>query len=166
MVASAVISRFSGEHCFLSNFYPAEVLLDGETYRTVEHAFQAAKVLSPQLRSHVRQLNTPRAARRIGRMHPLRADWADIKVKVMLALLRQKFSDPMLGGKLLATGSVCLVEGNDWGDTFWGAVDGKGKNMLGMLLHIVRYELRRGLLRLPSCSPGSYSPALPAECER
>ncbi len=28
----------------LSNFWPADVTLDGRTYRTVEHAFQAAKI--------------------------------------------------------------------------------------------------------------------------
>lgn len=43
MGGAGVIDRFSGEYRFLSNFYLAEVELDGEVYPTVEHAFQAAK---------------------------------------------------------------------------------------------------------------------------
>ena len=37
------ISSFHGENSFLSNFYPAPCVYEGETYATVEHAFQAAK---------------------------------------------------------------------------------------------------------------------------
>ena len=38
-----MIDKFSGKYAFLSNFFPAEVVLEGEKYPTVEHAFQAAK---------------------------------------------------------------------------------------------------------------------------
>jgi predicted NAD-dependent protein-ADP-ribosyltransferase YbiA (DUF1768 family) len=31
-----------------------------------------------------------------------------------------------------------LVEGNNHGDTFWGRVDGKGYNMLGVILMELR----------------------------
>ena len=58
-------------------------------------------------------------------------------------LLRSKFSDPELAEALLATGDAELVEGNTWGDPFWGVYKGKGENMLGRLLMEVRGEIRR-----------------------
>lgn len=64
---------------------------------------------------------------------------------VMLQLLRQKFlGDEELRRKLLRTGDAMLVEGNYWGDTYWGVCFGSGKNMLGKLLMQVREELRKG----------------------
>ena len=39
---------------------------------------------------------------------------------------------------------VDLIEGNTWGDTFWGQVDGKGENKLGKLLMKIRDELMEG----------------------
>jgi predicted NAD-dependent protein-ADP-ribosyltransferase YbiA (DUF1768 family) len=66
----------------------------------------------------------------------------------MLRLLREKFTDhPGLRGKLLATGDAYLEERNYWHDVIWGACTcsthkGGGQNMLGVLLMIVRGELR------------------------
>ena len=140
------IDRFIGEYRFLSNFYPAEVVLGEEKYKTVEHAYQAAKSVYSECRVAIQKASTPGIARSLGNAVHLRPDWEEIKVYVMLDLLRQKFADPVLGAELLATGDAELVEGNNWGDAFWGAVDGGGKNMLGILLHIVRYELRRVIL--------------------
>ncbi len=142
-----MIDRFVGEYRFLSNFYPALVVLDGEEYRTVEHAYQAAKSSDPLTRKVIQVLETPGLARSAGRsrvvVRDLRPDWDTARVPIMLDLIRQKFSDPLLGARLLATEDALLVEGNTWGDTFWGQVNGKGKNLLGILLHIVRSELRR-----------------------
>ena len=39
------INSFSGAYAFLSNFEPAPIYYDGLSYPTVEHAFQAAKIL-------------------------------------------------------------------------------------------------------------------------
>ena len=56
----------------------------------------------------------------------------------MLELLHLKFRHPVLKDQLLATGDVELIEGNDWGDEFWGVCCGKGSNNLGKLLMLVR----------------------------
>jgi len=66
------------------------------------------------------------------------------KVKLMAGLLTRKFADPALRQKLLATGDAKLVEGNWWGDRFWG-IDlktGEGQNTLGRLLMTLRIRLR------------------------
>jgi hypothetical protein len=60
----------------------------------------------------------------------------------MLELLRQKFYyDRKLYEALLGTGDALLIEGNNWGDTFWGQVNGQGSNMLGTMLMLVRGEI-------------------------
>lgn len=146
------ITAFRGEHRFLSNFYPAEVRMSGMEYPTVEHAFQAAKTTDPNLRWKVRAAGTPGEAKRIGKELALRLDWEEIKLDVMLSLVRYKFTHhPELAEKLLATGNANLVEGNDWGDDFWGACKKgfhgqaplEGQNHLGLILMKVRDELRR-----------------------
>ena len=52
--------------------------------------------------------------------------------------LIQKFSDKKLQKKLIDTGDAELIEGNWWGDKFWGVCEGEGENHLGKLLMEVR----------------------------
>lgn len=135
------IDSFSGEYDFLSNFSPAEVVWMGIRYPTVEHAYQAAKSNDRGVREMFMFYRTPGQAKREGRKIEIRDDWESIKVNVMRNLLIQKFSDPVLFAKLKATAPSELIEGNWWGDTFWGVCRGIGKNTLGKLL----MEIRDGL---------------------
>lgn len=139
------IKSFSGPYSFLSNFYMHPVHLDGKVYASVEHAFQAAKTLDPKLREPFRIVFSCGKAKMLGRSLLLRPDWETIKDGVMLTLLREKFSDEELGNLLLATGRAPLVEGNNWGDRYWGVYHGEGLNKLGLLLMQVRHELSVGL---------------------
>lgn len=133
------ITSFVGEYRWLSNFWPTPVEMDGETYPSVEHAYQAAKSEDPEYRRLVREQKSPGAAKRAGRRgRRLRADWDSAKLSVMHELVSKKFEDQVLRGKLLATGDAELVEGNDWGDRFWGVCRGKGNNHLGRILMSVR----------------------------
>lgn len=143
------IDRFNGEFRFLSNFWPAEVEFDGEIYRTVEHAYQAAKVPPGAVRDAVRFCETPGEAKRMMLRYTASTGFHRAKVAIMLDLVRQKFTrDQVLRGQLLNTGDAVIVEGNDWGDEFWGKVpdaNGRGLNMLGAILMIVRSEISAGL---------------------
>lgn len=125
----------AGDNSFLSNFYEH----DGWT---VEHHYQAAKTDDPWWTARILLAKSPKEAKRLGRQCPIRVTWEDEKVAVMSALLRIKFSRTVLAEKLLATGDAELVEGNWWGDTFWGVCKGEGENMLGKLLMQIREELR------------------------
>lgn len=51
-----------------------------------------------------------------------------------------------LAQKLIATGNAYLEEGNQWGDKFWGTVNGTGENMLGKILMKERDILRKSEL--------------------
>ncbi len=134
------IGTFSGEHRWLSNFYPCSVVLEGVTFPSVEHAYQASKTDSVSMRSAFLSLTAGEAKKR-GRALALRPGWETMKQLVMLDLLRQKFAYPDLSLKLIATGSALLEEGNRWGDRYWGVVDGSGSNHLGRLIMQVRKEL-------------------------
>ena len=138
-----MIDAFQGAYRWLSNFEPAQVVLDGDWYNTVEHAYQAAKTLDPNERRMVAMAGTPNEAKKAGRLVGIRNDWEDVKDSVMLDLLRQKFHIPHLRAMLLNTEEQHLIEGNWWGDTYWGVCRGNGRNRLGELLMKVRDELRR-----------------------
>jgi ribA/ribD-fused uncharacterized protein len=132
---------FRGPYRFLSNFARTPVTVDGLTYRTLEHAFQAAKTDDPSARAAIRALRSPAAARLGGQSVALRAGWDEQRLEVMARLLKAKFMDPRLAAALVATGTGELVEDNTWGDRYWGRCGGRGENHLGRLLMALRSEL-------------------------
>lgn len=135
------INDFRGEYRWLSNFHLVEVELDGVRYPSTEHAYQAAKTLDLAQREAIRVLPTCGMAKRAGQRVVLRADWERVKRDVMLNLQRQKYRSPELRKLLLGTGDAELVEGNTWGDTYWGVCRGVGENWLGRLIMQVRGEI-------------------------
>lgn len=140
--APSRITRFSGEHEFLSNFSPSRVEWMGLEVPTIEHAFQLAKTREPAEREKIARTPTPGGAKRLGRRVTLRPGWEESKRAVMAALLMQKFTrHRRLAQALISTGVAELVEGNNWGDTFWGVCDGRGENELGRQLMAVRSQL-------------------------
>ena len=129
---------FRGEYAFLSNMYPSRIVLGSVTYTCAEAAFQAAKLENKRDRWIFEGL-TGQQAKSLGRKILLRADWEEIKLKVMKWVLEEKFAQNFdLFTKLRATEGIELIEDNTWGDTFWGVCNGKGKNWLGELLMLIR----------------------------
>lgn len=137
------ITSFSGQYCFLSNFFPSGVSLDGVVYPTVEHAFQAAKSSDSLYRTAILANSSPGQAKSLGRRVTLRPDWESVKIPIMADLVWLKFRLPHLRTRLLATGDRQLVEGNDWNDTFWGVCNGVGRNELGKILMHTREHIKR-----------------------
>lgn len=139
---TTAITSFDGEHAWLSNFYPVAIKFDGLYFQSVEAAYQAAKTLDWNARKEIAKLG-PGGAKRYGKTVTLREHWCLSKVGIMEQLLAKKFRDLRLCGQLLRTGDAELIEGNDWGDTFWGKCNGQGLNMLGVLLMQRRELLKR-----------------------
>lgn len=134
-----MISSFRDEYFFLSNFYPVEIKLDGIVYPNAEAAFQAQKTLDVEERRKFSMLKNPVQAKRLGRKVKLRDDWEEVKLDIMTEVVSQKFlQHPHLIEMLLQTGDEELIEGNRWGDRFWGVCKGKGKNNLGKILMKIR----------------------------
>jgi len=145
-----VIDHFVGRWFFLSNFYPCKVQHEGFWYPSSEHAYQAAKSLEEEVRVEVQCLKDAGAAKRYGRGILLRSDWEQVKLPYMLSILRNKFENEPLRSQLIDTNPCILVEGNTWGDTFWGVDKVKGgQNKLGRMLMFVRSELLRGVDHTP-----------------
>lgn len=134
------ILGFSGEYHWLSNFAPCSVRYDYVLYPTVENAYVAAKTLNLDHRRIV-EFCLPGQAKKYGRIFELREDWESIKVKTMRQLLVQKFSQSPYRELLICTNGQYIEETNWWHDTFWGVCEGKGKNMLGILLMDIRDDL-------------------------
>lgn len=134
-----MIDSFRDEYFFLSNFYPVEIKLDGIVYPNAETAFQAQKTLDVEERRKFSMLKNPVQAKRLGRKVKLRDDWEEVKLDIMTEVVSQKFlQHPHLIEMLLQTGDEELVEGNKWGDRFWGVCKGKGENHLGKILMKIR----------------------------
>ena len=138
------ITQFTGCYRFLSNFYPSMVEgIDGNVYVTVEHAYQAAKCKHERDALKIRRTLSPGVAKRTVKRMTKKDHWLEDRLLVMGILLERKFGKIQhLKEKLLATGNAELIEGNHWGDRYWGVSGGKGENHLGKILMMVREEIR------------------------
>jgi len=131
-----------------SNLYRREVRLDGQAFPTAEHAYQAAKARRREVRDWI--LAAPSPALLAMAAHGLYQwdivpEWSRIKFERMRAVLSAKFTQHSdLRELLLSTGTARLVEAGTVDNAvnrLWGEVNGKGKNMLGLLLMELRDEL-------------------------
>ena len=134
------IDSFRGKYNFLSNMYQRTFFEHGILYKSVEHYFQSHKTVDAHERDKIRCAKTPMDAKRLGRKCRLRSHWEFIKDDMMEEAIRLKFKSEDLRAKLIATHPCELVEGNYWGDTYWGVCNGRGQNKLGMLLMKIRNE--------------------------
>jgi hypothetical protein len=146
-----MITVFRDDYCFLSNFYYYPFSYKNFSYKTAEHAYQAEKTDSVDEKLLIISQKTPSNAKRLGYKVNLKSNWNFIKNNIMEDIIRAKFREPVLARLLLLTGTDYLIEGNTWGDTYWGCTwcnkDKKwiGKNHLGLLLMKIRNELCQNL---------------------
>lgn len=135
----------SATHTELSNFHWSPFLLEGKTWPTVEHYFQAQKFpADPVLQEKVRAAKTALGAKRLGRTKTaaFRTDWESIKDEVMYTGIKAKFQqNPVLATLLLETGSAWLIEKAPR-DSYWGSgPNGCGKNKTGHIIMRIRQDL-------------------------
>lgn len=142
----------------LSNLYRREIEFEGRIFPTSEHAYQAGKAIKPAVREWIQAAPSPSLAAMAA--HGLYTwdvvpDWATIKFDRMRAVLRAKFTQhPDLAEILISTGAKRLVEAgtvNNAVNRLWGQVNGKGENMLGVMLMELRDQLASGGLSPVSC---------------
>ena len=135
----------SDPYGFLSNFLKAPMVLDGSTWPTVEHYYQAQKFADPAKQAAIRAAPTPGVAKQLAWAPDagFRADWDAVRDEVMLTAIRAKFTQhPDLRAQLLATGDTWLAE-HTTKDHYWAdGGDGSGQNQFGRLLMQVRSELK------------------------
>lgn len=125
-------------------------MFEGREYPTAEHAYQAGKPRKEAVRDWI--LSAPSPSLVAMAAHGLYTwdiapNWTTIKFDRMRSVLRAKFAQHEdLRALLLQTGDARLVEvgrTNNSVNRTWGEVNGKGLNMLGVLLMEIRTELRK-----------------------
>lgn len=138
------IAGFFGEYRWLSNFWMVPIVIGPYTFPSAEHAYQAAKSEYPDDWKRFQFIETPGYAKKAGRLLRMREGWDDLKVDAMAEILEAKFTHPDLRQKLLDTQNHELIEENNWGDSWWGVDNkrGRGVNALGYLLMRQRALLR------------------------
>jgi N-glycosidase YbiA len=154
-------SRDRADFGFLSHFFPSPIELEDESWRTVEHYYQAQKSGHPDYRAAIRAAVSPGIAKRLA-AHPSaprrisqqswfrkngalpRSDWHEVKLDIMRRADRAKFAqNPDLAARLLATADANLIEDSPT-EPFWGiGPDGQGHNWAGRVLMDIREEMRR-----------------------
>lgn len=149
-IKTGVVPEFRGDYAFLSNYDVNETFLwRNQRFSSGEQAFAYAKTFystgpdTTKLAQQILDAHSPGAAKKLGRMAPLDLTLWDggHKVQIMREIVHAKFSGVHgYAGKLINTGAMMLVEGNDWGDKFWGRCLDKstgkmvGLNTLGVIL--------------------------------
>lgn len=126
-------------------------------FKTGEHAFAAMKTWKVNF-SHFAAIVTaddPNEAKALGRECDLRDDWEIIKLDLMMAIQRAKYTlSRNEGHLLLGTKQALLIEGTLWGDDVWGVdlneerdpTTSWGSNWLGTLIMARRAELQAEFL--------------------
>lgn len=141
------IDRFKGRYHFLSNFHISYIEHPVLGHMpTVEHGYQASKFPpGSQDRQDVLNSQEPGDAKTLAKILKSRqmTSFHSRKREIMQELVMMKFiQNPELAAMLLDTGHAKLIEGNTWGDTFWGVCNGVGYNHLGRILMTTRSLLR------------------------
>ncbi|KKL87304.1 hypothetical protein LCGC14_1936040 [marine sediment metagenome] len=139
MNTTNTIDSFRDAYRFLSNPYFVNVTYNGFTYKSSEYAYQAAKATNKTDHDYIVAATSLKELKRRGRAIKCRTDWNRVRTTIMVEIVYYKFDQNLdLRARLKATGDAILIEGNWWGDTYWGVCRGVGKNMLGKILMIVR----------------------------
>jgi len=159
---TAIITFYSPSepYGFCSNFSHHPVDIFGRTWPTSEHAYQGCKPVYEAMRDAVHRAYKPAKAAALGRTCQLRPDWerivvgsrlslpGEVRIKdtIMYEVVKAKFQQNAgIRAELLATGEAQLVEASPR-DAYWGwGCNHRGLNKLGLILGIVRDELRRAV---------------------
>jgi predicted NAD-dependent protein-ADP-ribosyltransferase YbiA (DUF1768 family) len=161
------VEQFRGPHFPLSNMYPLGTWIktdSGVTVPTSEHAYMANRLEDPSMQVIVAlargEKDDPRpfkdglAAKETAHRFIEQGAIQMFDDEVgCLALMHRVLIDKVLLNSdvydvLVATGDEEIVEGNSWGDHFWGVSpvgSRNGENHLGRLWMRIREELRRPL---------------------
>lgn len=128
----------------LATFAHFEFELEGVSWPSVEHYYQAMKFDDLDYREQIRAAKHPKTARKLGRKRRrgLREDWSKVREVVMTRGVYIKCrTHPEVAQLLLDTGEQTLVESSQY-DYFWGCGrDRRGENKYGKVLMNVRLKL-------------------------
>ncbi|GLW31755.1 NADAR family protein [Actinoplanes regularis] len=136
----------------LSNYFPAPIVVDGQIYPTVAHAYWALSTDDVQWRDRIAAEPNPYQVSDLAAEAPRRPEWPKLRLAVMHRLLHIKYEQHTeLARSLLATGDAPMICAEHGVSDYWGE---GGGNWIGRLLEVVRSEL----LAAEALRPSSPSP--------
>ena len=125
----------TGKYKALTNSYPSMIVVEGISYPTLEHAFQAAKLTDTETKVLISKAKLPDVSSLVGEGFT-RPNWKEIQWATMYQLMKLKFeSNPTLASLLQDTGDRRLVFENR-------NLRAVRRDKLGTILMKVRGELR------------------------
>jgi ribA/ribD-fused uncharacterized protein len=142
----------------LDNFSAFNVVYKDALYPTVEHAYQALKLmysasgdrdadvtLRASFAEMIRNANSAHEAKKLTHTEAIapyvRKDWGDVKLWYMEQLLRAKYERHEYVRKVLKNAKGLMIVENSPTDSFWGrGPDWRGQNHLGKLWMKIRDE--------------------------
>lgn len=135
--------KTTDEYGFLSNFSHHPIIVNGKTYKSCEHYYQAMKTTNEDDHELVRTAQSSKKSKEIAYTLEMRPDWEEIKYDVMKTALRNKANQwDFIKRRLIETGDTPLAE-NSPKDAIWGlGADGNGKNLLGKAWMDIRAEIQ------------------------
>ena len=134
----------------LSNFSSFKVEIEGIVFDTSEQAYHWYKFTNrPDIQEKILKVRSAHDAFKLANNFKDQriSNWDEIKVDVMLKVLRAKVNQhPYVRRKLLDTGNRELIE-NSWRDDVWGWGHKKsGQNLLGKCWMEIRAELKENCI--------------------
>ncbi|OFZ37926.1 MAG: hypothetical protein A2504_13485 [Bdellovibrionales bacterium RIFOXYD12_FULL_39_22] len=148
--SSAELNFYSVKDLYgeFSNFALFPITVNGISWPSSEHYYQAQKFLDPDLQEKVRAAGSPYLAAQIGRDPnlPIREDWNGVKNEVMLVALHAKFGQYEVLRALLLSTKKCTIYEHTKNDCYWADCgDRSGKNILGKQLMQIRQEISESI---------------------
>ncbi|MEK7621356.1 MAG: NADAR family protein [Patescibacteria group bacterium] len=158
-----MIDSFNGRNFFLSNMSVVDnplVTPDGARVLTAEHYYMSMRFIDEKTRFNVANARADDrddrifahglAAKKMAHQYILEGQPHHKeryeRIAIMHSAVFCKFvTNPDFARLLLETQNQKLVEGNDWGDVFWGVSpvgSSNGENYLGKILMYVRQNIR------------------------
>jgi len=125
--------ELTGKYKALINSYPSRITVEGITYPTLEHAFQAAKLTDTETKVLISKAKLPDVSSLVEKGFT-RPNWKEIQWATMYQLMKLKFeSNPTLASVLQDTGNHRLA---------YPKKHRRRRNKLESILMKVRGELR------------------------
>jgi len=148
LAAPETTEGFRGDYYFLSNMYEIECNYKSIVFPSSEHLYQWLKTEKGWWSNKILEAPHGKVAKKLAANPkcpkepiPDGYDWDSWRIRLMKISIWSKFQNQFLQNWLLDTKGVELIEYNQWGDTFWGVCNGRGRNELGKALMALRMYL-------------------------